>query len=79
MAAAVGNESHDLRPMSYSPPTKPNPVVRLLRLPWVAFLVVMVLWAAFALYLSFRWWMVVPLLLVLGATFVLLRNRARRR
>lgn len=65
--------------MSYTPPTKPNPVVRLLRVPWLLFLALMVFWGGLALYLSFRLWMVVPLLLVLGATFVLLRNRARRR
>lgn len=59
-------------------PTRPNLVVRLLRLPWLAFLGLMALWVGLALYLSFRWWMVPSLLLVGGGYFILWRNRLRR-
>ena len=63
------------------PHPSPNLVIRLIRLPWLVFLVLAGVWVALALYLMLAegWWYVIPIVLVFGyLTYVLLRNRGRR-
>jgi hypothetical protein len=67
-------------PVSYPQP-KPNLAVRLIRLPWLGFLVLAGMWVALAVYLMLHegWWYVVPIVLLFGYfTYVLFRNRGRR-
>lgn len=63
-----------------NPQPQPNLLVRLVRLPWLAFLVLAGMWVALALYLMLGegWWYIVPITLVFGYfTYVLFRNRTR--
>ncbi|HKO74670.1 MAG TPA: hypothetical protein VJU01_05105 [Gaiellaceae bacterium] len=62
-----------------SSPTTPNLVVRLLRLPWVAFLALVGVWVILALYLSFRWWMIpFAFAIVAGYGYLSWTRRSRR-